>query len=109
MPVPYWRTHTLGPLSVAYVEVVALVGLVAGWVLFDRLNAMRSPAGWAALAGVGIAVGGWVVCAWLGLGPGVATVLAISFGFGGIVRGRELAPQCDLIGGDRGGGHVAHV
>ena len=89
MPVPYWRTRAFGSLSVAYVEVLALLGLAAGWVLLDRLHAMRTPTGWAALASVAIAVGSWVVWSWLGLGQGGATVIAISFVFGGLVRGRE--------------------
>jgi hypothetical protein len=89
MPVPYWGTHAFGSLSVASVEVLALLGLVAGWVLLDHLHAMRTPAGVAALASVAIAVGGGVVWSWFGLGQGVATVLAVSFVFGGLVRGRE--------------------
>lgn len=89
MPVPYWSTRAFGSLSVVHVEVLALLGLVAGWVLLDRLRSMRTPAGWSALAGVAIAVGGWLVWSWLGLGQGVGTVLAVSFVFGGLVRGRE--------------------
>lgn len=89
MPVPYWRTRAFGSLSVVHVEVLALLGLAAGWVVLDRLRSMRTPAGWAALAGAAIAVGGWLVWAWLGLGQGVGTVLAVSFALGGLLRGRE--------------------
>jgi hypothetical protein len=89
MPIPYGRGRAFGSLSVAEVEVLALLGVLAGWVVLDRLNAVRSPAGWAALASLAIAVGGWVVWSRLGLRQDLATVLAISFVFGGLLRGRE--------------------
>lgn len=89
LPLPYWRTRALGSLWVLHVEVLAVLGLVAGWVFLDRLQSRRTPAGWSVLAGAAVAVGGWVVWSWLGLGQGVGTVLAVSFGFGGLVRGRE--------------------
>jgi hypothetical protein len=89
MPVPYWPTRAFGSLSVAQFEVLALLGLVAGWVLLDRLHAMRTPAGLAALAGLAIAVGGWLVWSGLGFGQGVGMALAVSFVLGGLVRGRE--------------------
>lgn len=88
MPVPYWRTRAFGPLSVASVEALALIGLVAGWVLVDRLHALRLRTGWPALANAAVAIGGWLAWAWLGLGQGEGTVLAVSFVLGGLARGR---------------------
>ena len=87
--IPYWRVRAVGSLSVFQVEGLTLLGLAAGWVLLDRLHAIRTPAGWSALAGVAIAIGGWLAWSWLGLGQGVGTILAVSFVFGGLVRGRE--------------------
>ena len=96
MPVRSWRTRAVGPLSIVEVEILALVGIAAGWVFFDRLRRTRIPAVGAWLGLLALAGGGWV--AWLavaGLGRGLVrgpeTVLAVSFLFGGLIRGPELA------------------
>ena len=89
LPVRNWGTRAFGPLSVGSVEALALLGLVVGWILLDRLHALRTPAGWAALVSLAIAAGGWVVWSWLGFGQDAAMVVVVSFVLGGLVRGRE--------------------
>ena len=92
MPVFDRATYAFGGLTVGGVEVIALLGICLGWLLFDRLAAMDlAIPGRVALLGVG-AAGGWV--AWQALvvfghevthGPG--TVWALALIVGGLIRG----------------------
>ena len=88
MTVPSWRSHAFSSVSLFQVEVVVLVGLIVGWVVFDRLVSMRIPAGRSAVVGFGLAAGGWLLWTWFHLGQDVGTVMATSFVFGGLIRGR---------------------
>lgn len=91
MTAPSWRTHAFGSFVLFQVEVAVIAGLGVGWVLFDRLVSMRIPAGVSVLVGLGLAAGGWLIWSWLGLGQGIETVIAVSFVFGGLIRGRGSA------------------
>ena len=88
MTVPSWRSRAFGSVLLFQVEVVVIAGLIAGWVVFDRLVSIPIPAGRSALVGFGLAAGGWLLWSWLGLGQGLGTVIAASFVFGGLIRGR---------------------
>ena len=94
MPIASWSTPAVGSLTMLGVELLTLIGVLAGWAVLDRLRAIGTPAGWSVIIGIAVAGGGWL--AWsvvgapgLGLQQGAGTVLAVSFAFGGLVRGRD--------------------
>jgi len=75
------------------IEDVAVIGLVVGWIAFDRLAALRVPLwGFAAVALATLVAGPWLASrasAVLGLhlGPLRGATLVVSFVAGGMVRG----------------------
>lgn len=93
MPLAMRQRRAFGSMSMLHVEVLALVGIVAGWILLDRLRAMRVPAAWSAAAAVALAIAVWV--AWSAITGrhdpvhGRQTVVALGIVLGGLVRGRE--------------------
>jgi hypothetical protein len=74
------------------VELLALLGLGAGWILLDRMAALRVPIIGMVLVVIALAVAAWFSARIetlqdLGLSHWADTVLTISFVFGGLVRG----------------------
>ncbi len=98
------------PVQLAYgqIEAVALIGLAAGWILLDRLTARRMPRGGmailvAAIVALGWLTGGAVLVRLSDRGETLATILALSFVGGGLVRGvtidrRSMASLVGLAG-----------
>jgi Glycosyltransferase family 87 len=92
LPIPSSSGPVFASFSVEAVEILVLVGVLAGWVLLDRLAAMRVPLGWMAVAVVVIGAGGWLAWHYAGrlgihLVRGPETVLTVAFAFGSLVRG----------------------
>lgn len=92
MPFYTWDSRAFGALSVGGVEVGALLGVGAGWIVFDRLASARVPGVLMTVTLVALAGGGWL--AWgaaqalgVGLVQGPEIVLAVSLVFGGLIRG----------------------
>jgi hypothetical protein len=81
-----------GSLTVAHVEILTLVGVVLGWIFLDRLAALRVPIVGMVLLVAAITAGGLLVTRLevlqeRGMSHGVNLILAVSFVFGGFVRG----------------------
>jgi hypothetical protein len=81
-----------GPLTIAQTEIFALLGVVLGWIVLDRLAALGVPIAGMVLLVVAITAGGlWAarvhVLQDLGLSHTIDLILAVSFVFGGLVRG----------------------
>jgi hypothetical protein len=82
------------PVRLAYgqIEAVALIGLAAGWIVLDRLAACRVPPLGMAVVVAAIVVLGWLAGGAIAVrlsdrGETLATILALSFVAGGLVRG----------------------
>jgi Glycosyltransferase family 87 len=92
IPAAATSRHFDGPLTAATVELVALLGLGVGWILLDRMAALRVPMIGMVLVVIALAVAAWHSARIdtlhdLGLNRWIASILAISFVFGGLVRG----------------------
>jgi hypothetical protein len=93
MPLTAASSRVPGSLPIEQIELLAVIGLAAGWIGLDRLSSLRLAPWGMTVAAVVILVGGgivlWRVTALLGLhlGPLRGAVLVVSVVFGGLIRG----------------------
>lgn len=92
MPVVSNSPRFFGSLAVAQVEPFAVLGVVLGWIVLDRFAALRVPVVGMVVLVVAISAGtlfvGRVrVMQNLGMTPSIDLIIAVSFAFGGLVRG----------------------
>ena len=92
MPLQASRLPVYHSLSVPKIAILAMFGLAIGWIVLDRLAAVRAPVVAMVTAVIALAGGIWLASNIatvrdLGVGEGATRTLAVAFVFGALVRG----------------------
>ena len=95
MPLTAQQAPVYLGLSYRQIEFVSLIGLATGWIVLDRLAALRLPIVAMVLTVIAVVAGCWLISATIvvdGL-PFIqpsATIIAVSFVGGGLIRGATI-------------------